>query len=468
MSPAGKSPAREGAGVLVDRLLRSLAAPLAALALAAAVPRAGAGDAPAPPDPATTAPAAHASAAGSAQQVLVMLRAPTAHARLDGSYGGSYTDAARAQARERLAERLAAQHGYAVVTVWPMPSLGMDCIVMTLPPGTSLAEGVAALEAHSEVAWAQPMNEFQAQGHTDPLYALQPAAREWNLDELHTVATGRSVHVAIVDSGIDEHHPDLAQTVDRRVNFVDGQEYVAEAHGTALAGLVAARADNGIGMVGIAPDARLLALRACWEVDARQTLCNSLSLAKALNFAIEHHAEIINMSLSGPVDPLLGRLIDVALARRQQVVAAVDARLANGGFPAAHPGVIAVADEADPASAAATSGAWAAPARDLPATAPGGGWRMVSGTSFAAGQVSGLLALMVQADASAPRSGGTPATRLVRLPGGGIDACASLLPRHGTSAAAPSPACHALVAAAAAAATGGMAAPAAQGAVAGR
>jgi len=441
-------------------LLRRLAALLATLALAAAAPLAAADDA-APPvavDASAATSGAHASAG--AQQVLVMLRAPTAHARLDGGYGGNYTDGARAQARERIAARLAAQHGYAVATVWPMPSLGMDCIVMTLPAGTSLADGVAALEAHSEVAWAQPMNEFQAQGHADPLYALQPAAREWNLDDLHAMATGRSVHVALLDSGVDERHPDLAQTVDTHANFVEGQAYVAEGHGTALAGLVAARADNGIGMVGIAPDARLLALRACWEVNARQTLCNSLSLAKALNFAIEHHAEIINMSLSGPVDPLLGRLIDVALARRLQVVAAVDTRLANGGFPAAHPGVIAVADESDPASATA-SGAWMAPARDLPATAPGGGWRMVSGSSFAAGQVSGLLALMAQTAGLASPSSAAAGARLVRLPGGGIDACASLQPRRSTaSGGAAPPGCPALIAAATAAVPAANAAPA--------
>jgi len=190
---------------------------------------------------------------------------------------------------------------------------------------------------------------------------------------------------------------------------------------------VAARADNGIGMVGIAPDAHLVALRACWEVNAQRTVCNSLSLAKALNFAIEHRVEIINMSLSGPVDPLLGRLIDIALARRLQVVAAVDSRLAGGGFPAEHPGVIAVADQSDPTSSAAPAGAWVAPARDLPATAPGGGWRMVSGSSFAAGQVSGLLALLLQAEEDAPHSSAVPGTRLVRMPGGRIDACASLL-----------------------------------------
>ncbi len=303
-----------------------------------------------------------------------------------------------------MGARLAAAHGLTVVTLWAMPSLGMDCVVLALPPGADIDASIAALQTHAEVAWAQPMNEFHAQGHLDPLYSLQPVAAQWHLDDLHAVATGRHVHVAIIDSGVDDTHPDLAQAVQARANFVDDRAWVAEVHGTAVAGLVAARADNGIGMVGIAPDAHVLALRACWEVSAQQTLCNSLSLAKALNFAIEHHAEIINMSLSGPVDPLLGRLIDVALARRQQVVAAVDARAAGGGFPAAHPGVIAVADAQAEAPQGGRAGAGSAPARDLPTTAPGGGWRMVSGTSFAAGEVSGLLAVMDQAALPTPTS----------------------------------------------------------------
>ena len=372
-----------------------------------------------------------AQAASAAREVLVMLRAPTAHARVDGSYGGAgYSDAARAQSQARVGARLAAAHGLSVVTLWALPTLGMDCVVLALPPGASLDASIAALQSHPEVAWAQPMNEFHAQGHTDPLYALQPVAVQWHLDDLHAVATGRRVHVAIIDSGVDDSHPDLAQAVQARANFVDGQNWVPELHGTAVAGLVAARADNGVGIVGIAPDAQLYALRACWEVSASQTLCNSLSLAKALSFAIERRADVINMSLSGPVDLLLGRLIDVALAHRQQVVAAVDAHVAGGGFPAAHPGVIAVVDAQSDTAPAGLAGAWAAPARDLPTTVPGGGWRMVSGTSFAAGEVSGLLAVMDQAQSD----NHGPALRLVRLPGGGIDACASLL-----QAAEPSP-----------------------------
>ena len=416
------------------------------LALAATALAASAADGDAPVVAAATPPAPAASAP---REVLVMLRSPPPHARVDGSYGAAgYSDAARAQSQARVGARLAAAHGLTVVTLWAMPALGMDCVVLALPPQADLQSSIAALQAHSEVAWAQPMNEFHAQGHADPLYSLQPVAAQWHLDELHAMATGRRVHVAIIDSGIDDSHPDLAQAVQARVNFVDDRAWVAELHGTAVAGLVAARADNGIGMVGIAPEAQLYALRACWEVSASQTLCNSLSLAKALSFAIERKAEVINMSLSGPVDLLLGRLIDVALAHRQQVVAAIDERAVGGGFPAAHPGVIAVADLQSEGLLAGLAGAWAAPARDLPTTVPGGGWRMVSGTSFAAGEVSGLLAVMDQAEAESDTRSAAPALRLVRLPGGGIDACASLLraAQGSSSRTMAAPGCRAVLA----------------------
>jgi len=421
------------------RLACRRAALALALGLASLAACAGDDAAPAPPAVAASAP----------RELLVMLRAPTAHARIDGSYGsgGGYDDAARALSQARVGARLAAAHGFTVVTLWALPALGMDCVVLALPAGADVQRSIAALEAHPEVEWAQAMNEFHAQGHADPLYALQPVAAQWHLDDLHAVATGRQVHVAIIDSAVDDTHPDLAQAVRARANFVDDHAWAPELHGTAVAGLVAARADNGMGIVGIAPDAQLYALRACWEVSATRTLCNSLSLAKALSFAIERRAEVINMSLSGPDDLLLGRLIDVALSHRQQVVAAVDAQAAGGGFPAAHPGVIAVADVQSDTPPAGLPGAWAAPARDLPTTVPGGGWRMVTGTSFAAGEVSGLLAVMDQAQTRADRRATLP--RLVRLPGGGIDACASLLtaaqPANTTASAVPG--CRALLAA---------------------
>ena len=167
---------------------------------------------------------------------------------------------------------------------------------------------------------------------------------------------------------------------------------VPETHGTEVAGLIAARADNALGIAGVAPQARLLALRACWQDDRNgRARCNSFTLAKALQFAIDQRAQVINLSLGGPRDVLLGRLVDVALARGASVVAAVDPRAPDAGFPASLPGVIAVAG--DP-SRALPIRAFLAPADALPTTTVDGGWGLVNGTSFAAAQVSGLIALL--------------------------------------------------------------------------
>jgi subtilisin family serine protease len=205
--------------------------------------------------------------------------------------------------------------------------------------------------------------------------------------------------VAVVDSGVDAAHPDLAGQLALRQNFVDAVPDAAETHGTAVAGIVAARAGNGVGIAGIAPQARLMALRACWEVTRQDTRCNSFTLGKALHFAVTSDARIINLSLGGPPDRLLQALIDTALARGIAVIGAVDPDRADGGFPAAYPGVIAVTAAGD--RRALPPGALQAPGTDIPATLPGARWGMVSGSSYAAAQVAGLAALMVELRPSA-------------------------------------------------------------------
>lgn len=187
-------------------------------------------------------------------------------------------------------------------------------------------------------------------------------------------------------------HPDLAGQVTSNRDFVVGRPTQAEAHGTGVAGIVAAKANNGVGIAGIAPNARLLGLRACWQRTAGgESVCNSLSLAKALHYAIERRADVINLSLTGPDDPLLARLIDVGMKRGTMIVASVDGSSASGGFPASRRGVVAVSDiERAPAPVGVVS----APGRDIPTTQAGGRWNLVNGSSFAAAHVSGLLALM--------------------------------------------------------------------------
>lgn len=375
---------------------------------------------------ALTAPAAHADSRSddAAHQLMLMLRQPPAHFRGDGAYAGATTGTYAAPgraARRALAGELARQHGLTVVDDWPMPALDLDCFVLSVP-ATEAPERVAEALSHDpRVAWAQPMNLFRGQAaHNDALYAMQPATAQWQLSNLHALGQGRGVTVAIVDSGVDTTHPDLAGQVLRSENFVDRGPPPAERHGTAVAGIVAARADNGVGIAGIAPQARLLALRACWQDPAGATLCTTLGLARALVAALEQGAAVVNLSLGGPPDRLLAMLIDRLRAQHVAVVAAADAAQPGGGFPASHPGVVAVGG-APPALAA--------PNRDVPAPVPGGGWAFVSGDSYAAAHVSGLFALLAE------RGGADTAMALVRDAGGHIDACATL--RH--AAARPRP-----------------------------
>jgi subtilisin family serine protease len=288
---------------------------------------------------------------------------------------------------------------------------------MEAPNADLRARLLAQLAADPRVESVEPMQAFRvlADGMAadgDPLAATQPAMADWHLRELHKLATGRHVTIAALDTGVDATHPDLRGQPLQTRNFIDGNAYAAETHGTAVAGIIAARADDGIGIAGIAPGARLLGLRACSQLARGGAACSSFSLAKALQFALEAKAQVFNLSLTGPRDRLLGRLLDVALARGVSVVGAVDVQAADGGFPASHPGVLAVAglqsSRPFPAGALPSGtlpmSVLRAPDRGIPAPRPGGGWDLVSGTSFAAAQVSGLVALLRELS---PRLGAT-------------------------------------------------------------
>jgi subtilisin family serine protease len=361
------------------------------------------------------------------RQILVMVRQPPEHFRTDGAYTGGYGDTMSQSGRERIARGIARKYGLTFVENWPMPMIGMDCFVMRVPDGRSTTSAAEQVSHDANVSWAEPLAFYTARGlagsnDNDPLFAAEPAAAEWHLADLHRIASGRGTRVAVIDSGIDASHPDLAGQVAINRNFVSGQNLVAETHGTAVAGIIAARADNRIGIAGIAPGARLWGLRACWQgPKSAATVCDTLSLAKALYFAVQNRADILNLSLSGPDDRLLRTLVGVALDRGLAVVAAFDPRLPDGGFPASVHGVIRVSD-----SPAARGDVYSAPGRDVPTTEPGGRWFVVNGSSFAAAHVSGLLALLRERRHSS-------AFALVTERGGSvIDACATLLKAVGT------------------------------------
>ena len=353
------------------------------------------------------------------REILVIVRHPLDHYRATGAYGGGYGDELARSARQHLARRIARQYGLTLVDDWAMPMIGVDCFVMVVPQGRSTKAAAEQVSHDADVDWAEAAQLYSTRGaaHNDPLYAAEPAAGQWHLADLHRIADGRGTVVAVVDSGIDARHPDLAGQVAVNRNFVSGQPLVAEQHGTAVAGIIAAKADNRVGIAGVAPGARLLGLRACWQRGSSAT-CDTLSLAKALYFAVENHPDVINLSLSGPDARLLHEILNIAYARGIAVVAAFDPKLPGGGFPASLPGVIAVSDTP---VAGTRNDVYAAPGRDIPTTQPGGRWFLVNGSSFAAAHVSGLLALMRE------RKRAAPLMLVAQRRGGEIDACATLL-----------------------------------------
>jgi subtilisin family serine protease len=370
--------------------------------------------------------ASEVSKSAKAPRIMVMLRMGPKHFHAGSSYGGDYGDTLGQAVRLRVASKIAHENGLTLLESWPMPMIGVDCMVMEVNDGRTVEDVVAAVSKLSGVAWSQPINQFEMQGaapatYNDKLYQAEPAAMRWHISSLHRYATGRGQTIAIIDSRIDTSHPDLARQSIGIADFVPGKLRFAERHGTGVAGIIAARANNAIGIAGIAPDAHVLGLRACWERSTDgATVCDSLSLARAMAFALEKKADVINLSLTGPRDQLLASLISLGLSRGMTVVAAVDRAQPEHGFPASLAGVLPVTDDR---LSARDSSVYIAPGRDIPTTEPEGKWSLVSGSSYAAAHVSGLAALLRQLSA---RRGIAATTITAMGPRGLIDACAAI------------------------------------------
>ena len=171
-----------------------------------------------------------------------------------------------------------------------MPALGVRCFVAQLPAGRAAEEVVDRLNADARVEWAQPMFQYRVLGHNDPTMACRRPRRFCGWTSC-TRCDRKGVRIAEIDTGVDLRHPDLQGQVVDVQNFVDGNSYAAEVHGTAIAGIIVAKADNGIGIVGVAPGV-LLSLRACWQPsDATSAVCSSFTLAKAMQYALRHGAQ---------------------------------------------------------------------------------------------------------------------------------------------------------------------------------
>ncbi|MCX5225122.1 type VII secretion-associated serine protease mycosin [Streptomyces sp. NPDC006553] len=258
---------------------------------------------------------------------------------------------------------------------------------------------------------------------TTPAYADTIRARQWGLQALHTTEAwrttkGEGITVAVLDTGVDDQHPDLEGSVLAGRDLVGlgasrGDRAWAR-HGTAMAGIIAGHGhgpDGGDGVLGIAPDAKILPVRVILEGTdksrdkARKT--RGTALAEGIRWAADHGADVINMSLgddSKSAHPDAGEdaAVQYALAKGVSVVASAG----NGGekgdhisYPAAYPGVIAVtAVDRYGTHASFSTRRWyatvSAPGVDIAIADPDRRYYEGWGTSAAAAFASGAVALV--------------------------------------------------------------------------
>ena len=225
----------------------------------------------------------------------------------------------------------------------------------------------------------------------------QYALAKLRLPEAHTLAHGANVTVAVIDSGVDLKHPELANAIADSFDALGSKEG-PHVHGTGIAGAIVSHAR----LMGSAPAARILAIRA-FAAAPNGGESTSFVILKALDYAAAHGAQIVNMSFAGPNDALIERGISAAVAKGIVMVAAAGNAGAKSPplYPAANRNVIAVGatDAQDRLFAASNRGghiAVSAPGVDIFLPAPDEKYQMASGTSFSAAYISGLVALLLE------------------------------------------------------------------------
>jgi Subtilase family len=306
-------------------------------------------------------------------------------------------DGARSDAQ---ADELARRHGLERLRSQNFPligaTIGLFRIVDRRPAETVSRE----LAADADVRSVQPNFRYVLQDQKAALTAGDPgqyAVAELRLPEAHKLADGANVTIAVIDSGIDVKHPELANSIADSFDALGSKEG-PHVHGTGVAGAIVAHGR----LMGSAPAARILAIRAFGKV-SNGAESTSFVILRGLDYAAAHGAQIVNMSFAGPKDGLIERGIAALAAKGIVMVAAAGNAGAKSPplYPAANANVIAISatDAHDKLFTASNRGGYiavAAPGVDVFLPAPEEKYQITSGTSFSAAYVSGLAGLMLE------------------------------------------------------------------------
>ena len=274
----------------------------------------------------------------------------------------------------------------------PAPSV----VAEPTPAPSAVAEPAPAPSAAAEPAPAAP-------AAVEPTAAPAPAPPQYSLaklrvDAIAETAPAAPVRVAVIDTAVDDAHPDLNGAIEERFDAIGGAAPRTLDHGTAIAGAIAARGR----LKGVDPNVRILSARA-FDSEGASVIAETVWLLKAIDWATRERASVLNMSFAGPPDPALHAILGAASAKGVTLVAAAG----NAGprspplYPGADEAALAVTatDADDKLYRGANIGRYiavAAPGVDVLLPAPQGAYALQTGTSVSAALVSGVVALLLE------------------------------------------------------------------------
>lgn len=234
--------------------------------------------------------------------------------------------------------------------------------------------------------------------------------RQWALADGMTNArslwrrnlSARNILVAVIDTGVDDTHPDLTGRILRGYNFRDGNADTMDrdGHGTHVAGIIAAQGNNGVGIAGVAWDAKILAVKV---MDGKGG--TNFAAISGIKYAVDHGAKVLNLSFTKPSperNPLFDLAVQYALDHNVLVVAAAGNQHGAVSAPGNSPGALTVSALEDHQSGTLASYSnygpevfMTAPGTAILSTFPRGTYQSLSGTSMAAPMVSAAAAILL-------------------------------------------------------------------------
>jgi type VII secretion-associated serine protease mycosin len=259
------------------------------------------------------------------------------------------------------------------------------------------ALAVSVLALHFAAAPAQAAPEKCTPKKAGVTIGESWAQRRLNVQRVWPLTTGKGVTVAVVDSGVDETHPQIHLSGKADLTGTGYRDCVG--HGTAVAGIIAGQPRKDVPFYGVAPGVRLLSFKQSNDSQGDVSL-----LAKAIRTAADERADVINVSIQAHDQPDLRSAVAYALERDVVIVAASGNLTKDDGtsapaYPGAYDGVLSVGSATPDGGRSTFSNPNAVsvlgPGQDISSTWPGKGYQSkLEGTSYAAPYVAGVAALV--------------------------------------------------------------------------